>query len=130
MKKIELVNIDNKLQHTFSAPEHSMYDGSFSTNSDKKIDLEALLDKPFDRNKLKSETSEEDDIDARVLIFYGNAYGYFTENTDFKLINNLFSTTRRKDNLIREVSFKDLKVDDFLLIRDSSDRDVIDLSKT
>ena len=46
-----------------------MYDGSFSTNSDKKIDLEALLDKPFDRNKLKSETSEEDDIDARVLIF-------------------------------------------------------------
>ena len=76
-----------------------MYDGYFSTNSDKKIDLEALLDKPFDRNKLKSETSEEDDIDARVLIFYGNAYGYFTENTDFKLINNLFSTTKRKDNL-------------------------------
>ena len=102
-----------------------MYDSSFSTNSNKKIDLEALLDKPFDRNKLKAETSEEDDIDARVLIFYGNAYGYFTENTDFKLINNLFSTTKRKDNLIREVSFKDLKIDDFLLIRDSSDRDVI-----
>ncbi len=125
-KKIELVNIDNKLQHTFSAPEHSMYDASFLTNSDKKIDLEALLDKPFDRNKLKSESNEEDDIDARVLIFYGNAYGYFTENTDFKLINNLFDTTRRKDNLIREVSFKDLKIDDFLLIRDSSDSDVIE----
>ena len=28
--------------------------------------------------------------------------------------------------MIREVSFKDLKVDDFLLIRDPSDRDVIE----
>ena len=32
-----------------------------------------------------------------------------TENTDFKLINNLFSTTRRKDNLIKEVSLQRFK---------------------
>ena len=125
-KKAELVNISSSLQHFFNAPEHSVYDASFSTDISHKIDLEKLLEKPFDRNKLKSETSSEDDIDARVLIFYGNAYGYFTENTDFKLINSLFTEVKKKDNLIKEVSFKDLKIDDFLLIRDSSDRDVIE----
>lgn len=125
-KKAELVNIGSSLQHFFNAPEHSVYDASFSTDISHKIDLEKLLEKPFDRNKLKSESSSEDDIDARVLIFYGNAYGYFTENTDFKLINSLFTEVKKKDNLIKEVSFKDLKIDDFLLIRDSSDRDVIE----
>lgn len=125
-KKAELIDIDSSLNHFFNAPEHSAYDGSFSTDISKKIDLEKLLEKPFDRNKLKSESSSEDDVDARVLIFYGGAYGYFTENTDFKLINSLFLETKKKDNLIKEVSFKDLKTDDFLLIRDSSDRDVIE----
>ena len=125
-KKAELVNIDSGLQHFFNAPEHSIYDASFSSNISDKIDLEKLLEKPFDRNKLRSGSNSEDDIDARVLIFYGNAYGYFTENTDFKLINNLFAETKKKDNLIKEVRFKDLKTDDFLLIRDSSDRDVIE----
>ena len=104
-----------------------MYHSSNLQSLDKKIDLETL-DKPFDKNKLRTTNNSEDQIDARVLIFYGNAYGYFTENTDFKtLINYLVS---QKDKLITEVSFKDLNSDDFLLIRDSSDRDVIDRGYT
>ena len=78
---------------------------SFSTDISHKIDLEKLLEKPFDRNKLRSGSNSEDDIDARVLIFYGNAYGYFTENTDFKLINSLFTEVKKKDNLINKRDF-------------------------
>ncbi len=125
-QKIKINKINNEFEYLFNSPEHSLQHSSSLQSLDNKIDLEALLDKPFDRNKLKSTNDTEDQINARVIIFYGNAYGYFTENTDFKNINKLFSFSKKKDNLISEVSFKDLRPDDFLLIRDSSDRDVIE----
>ena len=129
-QKIKLNKLSNELEQLFSFPEHSLYHSSNLQSLDKKIDLETLLDKPFDKNKLRTTNNSEDQIDARVLIFYGNAYGYFTENTDFKNINKLFSFSKKKDKLITEVSFKDLNPDDFLLIRDSSDRDVIESEAT
>jgi hypothetical protein len=61
-----------------------------------------------------------------LLIFNGDAFGIFSENIKFKNINNLFLKNTKKDLIYKDVEFNELKVDDYLLIRDSSDRDVVE----
>ena len=56
----------------------------------------------------------------------GDAFGVFSESTKFKNINNLFLKKSKKDLIYKDIEFKELKVDDYLLIRDSSDRDVVE----
>jgi len=123
-EKVKICNIEKDQEKLFHYSEHINYTTDILKGIDEKTDLDTLFYKPFDSSRLKKESSNPDDIEARVLIFYGDTFGYFTENIEFKVINNLINNS--KGTLMKTVNFKDLKIDDYLLIRDSSDRDVVE----
>jgi|ETNmetMinimDraft_33_1059910.scaffolds.fasta_scaffold04463_1 hypothetical protein len=123
-EKVKICNIEKDQEKLFYYSEHINYTTDILKGIDEKADLDTLFYKPFDLSKLKKESSNPDDTEARVIIFYGDAFGYFTENTEFKVINNLINNSKR--TLMQTVNFKTLKIDDYLLIRDSSDRDVVE----
>ena len=125
-EKVKICNLEKQHEPLFYYPEHMNYTTDILKNIGEKTDWDSFFSKPFDASKLKKESSDPNDIESRVIVFYGDSYGYFTENTDFKVINSLLNILKRKEQVMKSVDFKDLKIDDYLLLRDSSDRDVIE----
>ena len=123
--KAKLCNLDSSLFENFVYPEHLTYLGQ-SQNLDKEINLDNYFYSSFDFNRVRSKYKNLDDVNGRLLIFNGDAFGIFSESIKFKNINNLFLKNTRKDLIYKDVEFNELKVDDYLLIRDSSDRDVVE----
>ena len=125
-EKLKICNLEKEHASLFYYPEHMNYTTDILKNITEKTDWDNFFSRPFDVSRLKKDSSDPDDIQSRVIVFYGDYYGYFTENIDFKVINSLLNTFKRKEQIMKNVDFKDLKIDDFLLLRDSSDRDVIE----
>jgi hypothetical protein len=125
-EKVKLCNFNLDEKKLFNYPEHINYNTNTLKNVDKKIDWDLFFNKSFDNSKLSKTCNHLDDIECKALIFYGDSYGYFSDNADFKVINNLLNSDTKKNRQMTSVNFKDLKVDDYILIRDSSDRDVVE----
>ena len=123
--KAKLCNLDSSMLENFVYPEHLTYLGQ-SQNLDKEINLDNYFYSSFDFSRVRSKYKNLDDVNGRLLIFNGDAFGIFSENIKFKNINNLFLKNTKKDLIYKDVEFNELKVDDYLLIRDSSDRDVVE----
>lgn len=120
--KAELTKIKNINPQYFNYNEHQRYSDLVYSNDDP-----IFIEKNFDISKiLDNQDTDDEKIDANFVEFYGDCYCFFYKNSKIKVLNNIFFNTSKSNQTIIEKDIKDLLVDDYILIRDSADRDVIE----
>lgn len=116
--KLNISKIKNISASVFNFKEHNMYNNK-NLNSNEIIKIQ--IEKPF-LKILKSEPSGEDKIETNFVEFYGECYCLFSKNTKIKILNDIFFNSKGKD----QKDINELMPDDYVLLRDSSDSDVVE----
>lgn len=120
--KAELTKIKNINPNYFNYNEHQRYSDLVNNNINQ-----IFIEKNFDIRKiLDDQVSNDEKIDANFVEFYGDCYCFFYKNSNIKVLNNIFFNTSKSNQRIIEKDIKDLLVDDYILIRDSAGRDVVE----
>ena len=120
--KAELTKIKNINPNYFNYNEHQRYSDLVNNNINQ-----IFIEKNFDISKiLDDQDSNDEKIDANFVEFYGDCYCFFSKNSKIKVLNNIFFHSGKGNQSIIEKDIKNLLVDDYVLIRDSADRDVIE----
>ena len=81
-EKLKICNLEKEHASLFYYPEHMNYTTDILKNITEKTDWDNFFSRPFEVSRLKKDSSDPDDIQSRVIVFYGDYYGYFTENID------------------------------------------------
>jgi hypothetical protein len=126
-EKAKLCSLESDKKNLFHFSEHVHYSIDILKDIGKKTDWDEILSKPFDISKKIVNSTDPEAVETNVIIFYGESYGCFTEGVDFRVVNNLFNNSKSAEHSMKTVEMKNLKVDDYILLRDSSDRDVVEI---
>lgn len=115
--KNKLSNLDNITDNHFNYKEHFQYE---NPRSNIVNNILIQLDNPL-LKELKNAEKSEDKVETNYVEFYGDCYALFTQNTQIKILNNIFFNSKSAESK----SVKELLQDDYVLLRDSSDSDVV-----
>ena len=116
--KNKLSKLDNITDNHFNYKEHHQYQNS---KLDFTSNIFVQLDNPL-LKELKNVEKSEDKLETHYVEFYGDCYALFTLNTQIKILNNIFYNSKSPETK----SVKELLPEDYVLLRDSSDRDVVE----
>ena len=122
--KKNICNLPEVDSQFFFFPEHMKY---LSLKSNVIYDFDKTEEKIFVPVKLSQALHDNNikTLEAWIVNFYGESYAAFTKNTKIMVLNNIFFSTKGKEAQVIKKELKELEVDDYVLIRDSSDRDLI-----
>ena len=127
-KKCEITNIDKKFSNYFFSPEQ-MKNSTFDSNKQIEINLENF----YESNNFSKYIDKEDGDDKNIkvpaflVVFNGDAYAFITENYSTEIFNSIFDPSAySKDIKTIRRDYKSISYGDILLLRYSSDRDVLD----
>lgn len=127
-KKCEITNIDKKFSNYFFSPEQ-MKNSTFDSNKQIEVNLENF----YESNNFSKYIDKEDGDDKNIkvpaflVVFNGDAYAFITENYSTEIFNSIFDPSAySKDIKTIRRDYKSISYGDILLLRYSSDRDVLD----
>ncbi|MCI5053568.1 MAG: DrmE family protein [Pelagibacteraceae bacterium] len=116
--KHKLSKLNNITDNHFNYKEHHQYQNS---KEDLTNNVFIQLDNPL-LKELKNVEKSEDKLETNYVEFYGDCYSLFSQNTQIKVLNNIFFNSKSRETK----SVKELVPEDYVLLRDSSDRDVVE----
>ena len=125
-KKVEVLNIDNSFKE-FLVNE-SVHVKNFNIKNNKSQNIEDFL---FDHGN-EMDLRDDKDIEKNILIvptipiqLYGDRQVFLTENFETEILNPILDPYSFKNEKIKKVS-NEIIEGDILLLRDSSDKDILD----
>ena len=108
--KHKLLKLNNITDNHFNYKEHHQY-------QNLKVDLTnnvfVQLENPL-LKELKNVEKSEDKLETNYVEFYGDCYSLFTQNTQIKVLNNIFFNSKSRETKL----VKELVPEDYVLLRD------------
>jgi hypothetical protein len=121
IKKCEILNLDSIFQKDLKNPNFLNIEKSYN----KEIKIEDFLYDDYSNINLDNDKDEGKTTPAIPIAFNGDAVGYLTENFTTNLLNPILDPTAYSKKNISKKS-KDLEPGDIIMLRDSTDRDILD----
>ena len=123
-KKIELLNIDVKFKD-FLLNETIVVKNNPTNIKNNLQDIEEFLFDNANDIDFKDDGSIEKNVATIPVKLYGDRYVYLTENFDTEILNPILDPYSFKRDKIKKNAIEIVE-DDILLLRDSSDQDILD----
>ena len=123
-KKIELLNIDIKYKN-FLVNEKIVANNSNANIKENSKNIEEFLFDDGNEIDFNDDNDNEKNVPTIPVKLYGDRYVYLTENFDTEILNPILDPYSFKKDKFKTNAI-DIIEDDILLLRDSSDQDILD----
>ena len=123
-KKIEILNLDIKFKEFLL--NESIITKNYPNNiKNNPHDLEEFLFDDGDEIDFKDDSNIEKNVPTIPIKLYGDRHVFLTENFDTEILNPILDPYSFKREKIKKDAIEIIE-DDILLLRDSSDQDILD----